>query len=65
MWPHLGHFIGSIFGIFFSTIGTTPIGWGIDGAFAASVAIAALHKKRKSEGWPALLKHFHELLPSD
>lgn len=61
MWMvHLGHFLGTVIGTFFSAIGTTLLGLLIDGAFAASIAVATLYRKRRTEGWIAMLKHWRQ-----
>lgn len=60
MLAHLGHFIGTVIGIFFGAIGSTLLGLLIDGAFAASLAAATLYKKSRVEGWRAMLMHWRK-----
>jgi hypothetical protein len=61
MWmQHLSSFIGSVAHVFFEAIGTTILGWIVNGAFAASLALTALNKINRQQGWRAMLNHWRK-----
>jgi len=61
MWLHyLLNLLASAASVFFNAIGATFLGVLVDVAFAGSVAFIALHKKRRDEGWGAMLNHWRK-----
>ena len=57
MWVHLGHFFGSVMGVFFNAIGTTLLGILIDLAFTGSIAAVILYQKKQTGGWRLKFDH--------
>lgn len=54
MWSHLGHFIGTILGVFFNAIGSTLLGKIADTAFFILVMLLSFRHAHKRGGWIAV-----------
>jgi hypothetical protein len=61
MWlRHLFSFAGTVLSIFFSTIGTTAIGWIIDAAYVGSIVREIVEQWDKHEGWRPMVARWRK-----
>lgn len=60
MWTHLGHFLGAIFGVFFSAIGSTGLGKSADIVFVVLVSALSVRHAHRRGGWDEVKRFWDE-----